>query len=280
MSDLNNTRARNDLRLTVENIRAMAVGDELHDHVIDGLSIRRKARGLAWWLQYSDARGDRRRPKLGTYPDLGLDPARAAAKALKQRIARGEDPSGEKRAARAAPRVGECFDVYLAEHVAGRLKPRTVELYTQCIEVMRPVLGTLRMADVTPDDVRRALRKFGGPYAANSGHRVFRAFWNTTAANNRAWDLKSSPTDPIAANPSRRRKRVATPAELRVIVAALEARRAQYPERVRGVVLCARHGRAYIRDLRGASAASHAHARRCEAGLVRSQDEPHNRLRA
>lgn len=228
--------AKNTLRLTVENIRAMTAGDELHDHVIKGLSLRKKAAAWSWHLYYRDARGDRRRPKLGEYPSLGLEPAREAAKKLKQAVARGEDPSADKQAAREAMRVRDAATKYLAEHVAGRLEPSSVYLYTHTLNTMCAAIGGLRLAEVTPMDLERAHRRFGGPYAVNNARRIFRAMWRT-AADKWRLELPACPVAGTDPNPDVARERIATPAELRAIVAELDRRRVEYPERV-ALIFC------------------------------------------
>lgn len=222
-------------RLNIETLRALPIGEEVWDHVVDGLHVRRKASGIRWHVYYRDGRGDRRRPTIGQYPALGIEPARAAAKALLQAVARGEDPSAERRAARAAPRVSDMIARYLAEDTA-TLKPRTLKLYRQCLEVIGRRIGTVRADDVTPADVERALAGFGGPYAANNGRRVLRRVWSVAASRWR-WTLPANPVAGTTPSPHRNRRRRASPEELNALVAALDGMRTEYPAHV-AMILC------------------------------------------
>ena len=230
MSDKNNT-----VRLTVENIRAMKQGDELLCHVVPGLHARRGANHVSWCVSYRDARGDRRRPTIGRYPALGLEPARAAAKLLLQAVARGEDPSSQRRAERAAPRVRDMIARYKADEMP-TLKPRSRLVYAHALDVFAGAIGAMRAADVTSADVRRALELFGGPYAANNGRRVFRRMWNVARASWRL-DLPANPVEGTKANPHRARRRKAGGDEMRRVIEALETLRVEFPAHV-ACIMC------------------------------------------
>jgi hypothetical protein len=64
----------------------------VYDGVVGGLSARFGARAVVEWSVAYRVRGDRfqYRQKLGHYPDMSLDQARAAAAAIKARAAAGD----------------------------------------------------------------------------------------------------------------------------------------------------------------------------------------------
>jgi integrase len=239
-------------KLSVETIRALKTGENIADHVVKGLHVRGRDSGPRWHVFYRDNRGDRRRPCIGQYPAMGLEPAREAAKKLLQAVARGEDPSADKQAARQAMRMSAVFDKYEAEEMTG-MRPRTVILYKQLIKTVRPVLGPIRAADVMPADITRALAKFDGPYAANNARRVLRRVFNVARTHWRL-ALPENPVEATKPNPHRARRRKAEAAEWPALVDALEALRVEFPAHV-AAIFCLAYTGARAKELSEATAA-------------------------
>lgn len=116
----------------------------------------------SWLLRYTAADGRRRPMILGSYPDMSLTDARAAAAVARAQLAAGADPLDERRAARdttraqaieqrRAPTVAEAFADYMALCVRPRLKrPDAVE---RDAGLLLAELGPLKLADVRRRDI-------------------------------------------------------------------------------------------------------------------------------
>lgn len=119
-------------------------------------------------IQYA-ADGRTRRYAIGQYGQLTVDQARKRAKELFAEIARGGDPSRERKARRAAETVSELADRYLEEHARVHKKSSSVRSDESNIENhVKPRLGALRVTELTRQDLanfHRSMRKT--PTAAN-----------------------------------------------------------------------------------------------------------------
>ena len=92
-------------------------------------------------------------------------------------VKKGEDPAAAKQARRQAKDVAELCDLYFADAEAGRLltrrkKPKklsTLEIDKGRIERhIKPLLGQLKVAAVTTDDVDNFIRVAAGKTAGNT----------------------------------------------------------------------------------------------------------------
>jgi integrase len=239
MSAINNSS-----RLTIGTLTNLAPGAYAYDHdpKSRGLYARRRATGVRWYVQYVTAKGDRRAPKLGDWPALGIDDARAAAREILRRVARGDDPAAERHAARAALTLGEAIDRYMTEHVRDRLAPNSVASYAALLSChVPPGLRAKRIADVTASDIERALARCPGDATAIKLRAVLRRLWTVAgrwpAAHGGYVVSANVVTDTDAPATARVRKRLATPDEMRRLVPALEELRQQYPDRV-ALIFC------------------------------------------
>lgn len=110
-------------------------------------------------FNYRNADGRRRRYTIGRFGALTVEQARAAARDLAGRVARGDDPVAAAKSRRAAPTVSDLLDRYLAEHVEIDNAPRTREVVRSTVELhIRPALGALKAAAVTRQDAQRLHR--------------------------------------------------------------------------------------------------------------------------
>lgn len=121
----------------------------------------------SWLLRYTAADGRRRPMVLGSYPDMSLTDARAAAAAARAQLTAGADPLDHRREARQslqaqaierrrAPTLAEAFADYLALSVRPRLKrPQAIE--RDIGAYVLPELGPLKLADMRRRDVLAVL---------------------------------------------------------------------------------------------------------------------------
>src|SRR5580693_4693782 len=91
---------------------------ETADGKVAGLYLVQQPSGATSWALRYRASGVPRKFTLGSFPALDIKAARRAAEEARGAIARGEDPAGEKTAARAAARAEREAETDLIEKVA------------------------------------------------------------------------------------------------------------------------------------------------------------------
>jgi integrase/DNA-binding XRE family transcriptional regulator len=118
---------------------------------------------------YRSADGRKRRYTIGRFGALTVEQARARARELAGRVARGEDPAAAAKSRRDAPTVSDLLDDYLAKHVRVENAPKTLESAQSAVKLhIRPALGALKVAAVTRQDVQRMHGQMkDSPRAAN-----------------------------------------------------------------------------------------------------------------
>jgi integrase len=246
------------MKLTPANARDAKPGDLLSDHAVAGLELRCGAESKSWYLYYTTRDGMRRRPKLGTFPDMTLSAARNVARTLKEQVAKGEDPSAEWTARREAPNVSELIDRYLKEWVDVKNGTEWATATRRYARMIRLGLGNMKVADVRRYDVdaflldvlarkytRIVKRKDGtprrepvsAPIAMNRCRSVIsKMFYYAEELGWIAYDFR--PGAKIHTNPARhaersverKRKVIATPDMLPRLAAALNKIETEYGE--------------------------------------------------
>lgn len=83
------------LSLTERNLRAAQPGDILRDDEVPGLYAKVGPKGATFHLYYRTKARAERRPKLGKHGGISIVQARNAARAILERVAKGEDPGQE-----------------------------------------------------------------------------------------------------------------------------------------------------------------------------------------
>jgi integrase len=150
-------------------VRALAPGETIWDAgsgAVAGFCARRqRGPAVTYYLKYRTKEGRQRWHKIGRHGSPWTpDEARRKAKSILGEVADGADPAAETRAARNATTVAELCDLYLDEAETGRLltrrnvakKASTLAVDKGRIERhIKPLLGGLAVAAVTPDDVER-----------------------------------------------------------------------------------------------------------------------------
>jgi integrase len=209
---------------------------EIWDRRVRGLVLRVTANGtFSWSARARTAEGKRTRPKLGTWPAMGLSEARKLALAATADIQRGGDPVAARRAAKAAraaraglPTVADRLVEWQAAK-AGQWSDRyRSEVARLCsVEIVpklgrRPLLETTRL-DWT-DLIAVKHRRSAG--VGSMLYRTAAAFLNHAEAH--GWvPLPLLPRKGLAviAPPVPARERVLTDAELRAIWLGAETMR-------------------------------------------------------
>jgi hypothetical protein len=164
MQDSINETAKEKTRIkitkrSVENLEPVRSGALVrYDDKLAGFGVRVMTSGRRFYfVRYRNKHGRSRWFTIGLHGKVTADAARTKAQRILQTVAvDGRDPSGEREAFRAAPRVNELLDRYIAEHLEKRNRPTTIERFKGIIEHdIRPELGHLMVAAVTRQDVHR-----------------------------------------------------------------------------------------------------------------------------
>jgi integrase len=130
------------------------------DGALKGFGVRMKPSGAAAWLvQYRTKEGRTRRLVLGKLSVLTPDEARVIAGDRLKDVAKGGDPSAERRRARReALTIAELADLYLAEGPAEKPNKKASSWGTDRSNIERhvkPLLGRKLAVALTPGDVAK-----------------------------------------------------------------------------------------------------------------------------
>jgi integrase len=156
-----------------------------------------------------------RRVTLGRVGTLTPDDARALAKKTLGAVAHGSDPAALKAAERRASTLRELAEIYLAEHVDAKRKPKTATHYRSILEkVVLPEFGSRRAEHVTTSDLAKLhARMRKRPYQANHMLAVVGALY-TFAGKRKLIAAGINPARGIVQYPEKGRERFLTGDEL------------------------------------------------------------------
>jgi integrase len=152
---------------SVDTLRPDPTGKELYvaDSELKGFGVRIMPTGVcSYALRYRTRGGRPRRFVLGRVGTITPDEARALARDKLGEVAKGGDPSAQRKEVRAAKTVSEVCDWYLEGATAGRLlgrkgqaiKPSTLAMDKSRIEThVKPQIGRQSAATLTVKDVER-----------------------------------------------------------------------------------------------------------------------------
>lgn len=227
--------------MNLTEIRNAPAGAILKDDLVRGLELHKRASDGSWMVYYRTKTGQRRRPKIGAYPTLTLQQAREIAREWLGEVARGNDPSTERKGLRASSTVAEAGEAWLAEradkkalrHDQGRVRNTII-----------PAWGSRKLVDVTKADVLDLKR-------AMADRPV--AFNRAVAAINGIWKLAElePPTKGVKPYPEKARRRYLSEDEAARLARALDEVEPTYPEAVAVLRLLALTG-ARVSEIVGA----------------------------
>jgi integrase len=196
------------------------------DATVPGFGARRQTgAAVSFFLKYRNAEGRQRWHSIGRQgAPWTPEAARAEARRLLGLVAAGADPAAERSARKEAPTVAELAELFLAEHVETKRKPRTAREYRRLIEnVILPALGRKRVADVTRTDVARLHHaRRATPTEANRALALLSTMFNFSERVGERPD-GSNPCRHVERFPQRRRERFLSEDELARLGDALAA---------------------------------------------------------
>jgi integrase len=209
----------------IEAIRNAIPGEVIWDDPsrvgVKGLHLRVSLSGKKSFLLYYRTRdGKQRRPKIGDFGELTLAEARKRARKLIDRVAAGEDPSGDWQEAKRETSVRELYarvekELWSKERFvrSGYLADVRV-LWRRHID---PALGSLKLSDLDPVRVRvwhQAMEN--KPYAANRALSVLSRMMSF-AEQHGIRPVGSNPCRMVEGFKERKRKRFASLEEIKRI---------------------------------------------------------------
>jgi integrase len=182
---------------------------------------------LSYWIN-----GGERRFRIGSWPDWSVTAARAEAKAVRQRIDRGDDPANERRERREAPIMLDLAERYKAEHLPRKSKQSQHDDGVMVGHILRKLGADRRVADVHHGDIvalHRAITDSGHPVLANRtvscASRMFSLALKPMAGEDRPWrdQAQGNPCKGIERNQEQAKERFLSPAEIAAVVGGLDA---------------------------------------------------------
>jgi len=159
---------------------------EYRDKKVRGLLLRVTPKGEKSWavLYRRSSDGKRRRYTIGSYPEFSLQEARKKALDITARVAREEDPAGEKQERRKAESFEELAMRWLERHA--KVKKRSWrEDEKRLAHDLLPCIGGMKAAEVTKRDIIRAIdivADRGALYQANRVLTLARTIYNWALA--------------------------------------------------------------------------------------------------
>ncbi len=185
----------------VEAIKPLQTRDvQRRDSELKGFGVRVQPSGVrTYFVQYRDLGGRTRRISLGRHGVLTTEQGRNLAVQRLADVARGTDPSAERKAARTKAKqtqtVAQLVERFIREYVTPKRKPRTAEQYRRQLErLVVPAFGSVAVDRVSRDDVEALhLRMQRTPYEANRVLAVLSKMFGMAEV----WGLRPMQTNPV-----------------------------------------------------------------------------------
>lgn len=126
------------------------------DSELKGFGVRLMASGVgSFILKYRNQEGRQRKLAIGRIGAITPDEARALARQRLAEIAKGGDPSENRRAIRTSITMSELCDLYLT-NAATRIKPSTLAMDRSRISChVKPLIGSRSVIGLTTSDLER-----------------------------------------------------------------------------------------------------------------------------
>ncbi|MBK1633921.1 integrase [Thiohalocapsa halophila] len=143
-----------------------------------GLYLEVSPSGGKWWRLKYRFEGKEKRLSLGVYPDVGLKDARARRDSARRLLSEGVDPSVNRKAQRStsSEHAANSFEVVAREWFE-RYSPNWVPSHASRIirrleRDIFPWIGKTAVADLTPPQVLKAVRRIEDRGALETAHRA------------------------------------------------------------------------------------------------------------
>jgi integrase len=222
----------NRVRFTKTTVAGLAPGVHWdNDPRIAGFGCRVSPRGVRTFFYQSKARsGATVKVSIGRYPRITPEAARECARKLQAEVIVGNNPAADKRAAKKAqrerkqaPTVADYWLAFEAEHLEQR-RLGTRNAYGTWWRVhIEPVLGGMKLADITRRDVEALLRKVTATTGKSTAIQVKGLVSTLFGHAELAGLVTSNPAKGIKLARQPGRERMPSDDELRLLIAYLAA---------------------------------------------------------
>lgn len=195
-------------KLYVDSLQQSGKEQIYWDNDLAGFGVRVYPTGRKVFIVQYKLHGRTRRKTLGKHTLITADEARKDAKLVQADVARGGDPSAERKARLRSPTIKELSQRFLQEHVALHFKPTTQLGYASLLnKLVIPALGGTKVSEITFTDIQAFhLKTKGTPYQANRCVMILSKMLNLAED----WGLRamnSNPTRRIKHYPEEEKKR-------------------------------------------------------------------------
>ena len=143
-----------------------------------GLILMVTPAGAKTFYWYRWRAGKPERIKLGTFPAMTIEQARAKAAEVNGAVAKDHNPAEAKRAIKAEPTFAETFERFLKEKRNRSGKPmseRNAKDYRNAVSNHLSALNGRKLSEVTPERVKAAVSKVQSPSQANKCRAIVHA---------------------------------------------------------------------------------------------------------
>ncbi len=168
----------------------------LWDNNPKGLGVTLNKNGSkSFILKYRNISGQQKKFKIGVYGVFTLEQARKLAREHLVKIARGGDPTRERKEFRQSPDVKDLLEKYLNEHSKINNKPNTYENNKNYVyKYLIPALGKHKVKSITRNDIYELQQKLykRGKSTANIAISILSKAFNLAEV----WEWRDDNTNP------------------------------------------------------------------------------------
>jgi integrase len=192
-----------------------------YDDQCRGLAIAVNPTGKKVFVLYRKVKGRPQRIKIGFYPDLSIEQARAEAMRLNSEIAQGRDPQAERRNVRAEMSLQELFDTFLTLYAKERTRrwKDSEAMFNFHLRSWRfRKLSSIKRSEVVA--LHAHIGRTRGQYVANRTIELLRSMFNRARSD---WGYEGeNPAAGVRSFKERKRARFLDGNELPAFLEALE----------------------------------------------------------
>ena len=208
----------------IERIAPCSTRTTYHDTKMPALVCLVSPAGGKTFYLYKRIGGQPERVRLGTFPQMTVEQARAKAAEVNGAIAGGANPAEARRTIRAEPTFSEVFERFLKEKRNRAGKPMSDRNATEYRRVVATHLGGIagrKLSEVTAQRVKATAGKVKSPSQANKTKAIISAVFNW--ARDEGITDQPNPAQAIKSKAIPSRERFLLPSEFPRFMAAVEA---------------------------------------------------------
>ncbi len=194
------------------------------DEKTPGLVLMVTPAGAKTFYSYRWLAGKPERIKLGRFPAMTLEQARAKAAEVNGAIAKDHNPAEAKRAIRAEPTFADVFERFLKEkrNRAGKpMSERNAIEYRRVVATHLNGIAGRKLSEITPERVKAAAGKVKSPSQSNKVKAIVSATFNW--ARDEGITGQANPAQAIKSKLIPSRERFLLPSEFPRFMAAVES---------------------------------------------------------